>query len=683
MPGPKRDGAPTPARRRTAAIALATCLLALAAAAPAARAWRELPPYDVPGGGLAQCLRAVGPGRLLLLDRHRRPTATTELLDVADGVAPRAATTLGHLDSCAEGAAAPGAAPLLGAAVDRHGKHTVMAMRVAAAGGFPTTLRATTGRYLSAPSVAIAPNGAAVVAWSESSTSDNVSGSLVIAAMRAPGVGRFGVPVVLDRDGSDSSDPVAGIDAAGDATVAWMGNQSSNDNFGDSLATAAAATAPAGGSFGALQQLVRSSGDAIALAVAPNGRALLAADAGDLTGAWERPSASAPFAPVRLPDTSSPNQLAVALAPDGGAVLAVAADDLVATVRLPGGRFGPARTLEGGSDPFGSSFSDYSPEPPPPSDDRAGDVAAAIGAAGDVEVSWIDSASGNRADTADVAHGTLVSGLGRRARLGTPCRSASAATPLTLRDGRLGVAWIDAARVASDHGAEEPRGGGRLHIATPDAAVPDPHALPPALSALVLGPQALHVGEALHVRVRCRRGPCDVRAVATSFRVAQPQFGGPRLVAASTMVGAGRSATLELSPAAGRTFARGRRPAPTAVTLIACGPAGAVAAPLTLRPRLRRLPPPPLPRVLDVRARRHGNAIHVTWRTSFPAREVGFQVWSEPLGDQSDFAQRDGRGHIHFSVTLRPGDPARVRRVAVEIQSNEQDVSRTTTVRVR
>jgi hypothetical protein len=669
---------PGPVPRRAAAIALATCLLALLIA-PAAHAWRELSAYDIPSGGLAQCLRAAGPGEVTLLARPAGQTATTELLDVAAGITPRVATTLGHLDSCAEVGAAPGVAPLLAAVVDRHGKHFSAAMQVATAGGLPQTLRATTNRYVSAPSVAVAPNGAAVVAWSDTDTGFGTR-DVVMAAVRAPGAARFGSVVVLDRNASDASDPVAGIDAAGDATVAWMGNQASGDRFGNSLATAEAATALAGGAFGAPQQLVRSSGETIALAVASNGRAMLAADAGDVTGAWERPAATGSFSALALPDLESPEELAVALGPDGGAVLAVQGDGLTATLRPPGGRFGAARSVEPSNLFGGDGFSVDYLGPSHPSDGSAGALAAALGAGGDVVLSWVDSSDASHADAAQVVRGTLGGGLGRRTRLGTPCRAASAATPVTLRDGRLGVAWTDAARVASDHGLEDPRGGGRLHVATPDAAVPDPHALPPELSAEVVGPRALHVGESLRIRVRCRRGPCDVRAVASAFRIRPTVFRASAPVAASTALGTGRSATLELSPSSGRTFAHRRAPTPTAVTLIACGATGAVAAPLTLHPRLSQVAPPPLPRVLDVRARRHGNAIHVTWRTSIPARGVSFVVWSQSANNPEFGAERAGHGHIHFSVTLHPRDAAHVRRVGVAMQSDDAGIVRTVAV---
>jgi hypothetical protein len=669
-------------RRHTgrAAPALLACLL-MVVLAPTAHAWRELPAYDVPGGGVADCLRPGGPDQAALLERLPPTSAPTTLLDVAAGIAPRTPIPLGRLRECAEVAAADGATPLLAGWTTVPGKRSSSALRVAEAGRLPATLYVTTQTIVSAPAVAVAPNGAAVIAWSE--TTLNFARlfdtrARVLAAVRPPGGASFGPIAVLDANGA--STPVVGIDDAGDATVAWMGDASTPAS-GNQLASADVASAPAGGRFAAPQALVRSSGDAIALAVAANGRALVAADAGDLTGAWERPAATGSFSALALPDLESPEELAVALRPDGAAALVARSNNLTATLRQPGGAFGPAQQLLGdtsspNSIPYflaalaGSSSS---------GDESGPDVHVAIGPARDVVISWIEGASGVAAAAVHVAHGTLGGRLAL-VRLGTPCRTAEATTPLVLRDGRLGVAWTDNARVTSVEGVDEPRGDGRLHVATPDPVVSRPPAPQPLISVRVLGPLALHAGQALRVRVRCRRGPCDVRAVAPAYTLGE---NGGDDVAASATVGAGRTATLRLVPTQRASFAKRRKPTRSAVALLACGMSRTATSRLTLHPVLRRLPPPPIPRVLQLRARRHGDAIHVTWRTSIPARSLDFYVLTRPIDLTSGFAERAGHGRTRFSATLHPQDAAHVRSVTVVVDAPDASAQPSTTVRVR
>jgi hypothetical protein len=663
------------ARTYRAGMALAACALALVAA-PTAHAWRELPAYDVPGGGVADCLRAAGPGEVALLGRLTRASAATDLLDIgAAGVEPRVSTTLGWLGDCADAGAAPGTPSLLAGAVVSDPRSLAMALRVAVPGSPPATLSIARGMLMSQPAVAAAPDGAAVVAWNEVAISVGDDRSRVVASMRPAG-GSFGPPVVLGRHASLFVGPAVGIDADGDATVAWRDDESSSTE----LATLEVASIPAGGRFGAPQRIVRSSGEDFALAVAPNGRALLAADAGDLTGAWERASATGPFTPVALPDTDPPDEVAVALAPDGGAAIAVRSDGVFATLRRPGGRFGRLQRLEAASQQ-GTSYAISLPRsrPQPPPDDAGARIAAAVGAGGDVVVSWVDPAAGAAAPAARVVHGTLDTGLGAPTRLGVPCRAANATTPPALRDGRLGVTWTDNARTTVIDGSDIPHGSGRLYAATPDAPGPQPRAAAPSVSARLLGSPALHVADALRVRARCRRGPCELRAVAPALDMT-PDFGGDSVwFGRSTVLGTGRSATLRLTPTDGYSFATSRQPRRSTVTIFACGPTGAVAR-LTLHPRLRRLAPRPIPRVIDLSARRTAHGIRVTWRTLIPARFVEFLARTVPVDSSGDFAKLAGHGQMYFAVTLHPQHGERPRRVAVSVHSREVFGERTTTV---
>jgi hypothetical protein len=215
------------ARAHRAAAVLAACALALVLlAAPAAHAWRELLPYAVPHGGVADCLRPAGAGEVALLGRLTRTSAATELLDVnPGGIAPHMATTLGDLETCAEIGQAPGVAPLLAGNVFLSGApHWTSALRVAEAGGPPVALRVVRRAVLSRPAIAVAPNGAAVVAWSETlfpARFGDFPRARVLARLRPAGTAAFGAASVLARDGFPVVTPRVGIDAAG--TRRWRG----------------------------------------------------------------------------------------------------------------------------------------------------------------------------------------------------------------------------------------------------------------------------------------------------------------------------------------------------------------------------------------------------------------------------------------------------------------------------
>jgi hypothetical protein len=88
--------------------------------------------------------------------------------------------------------------------------------------------------------------------------------------------------------------------------------------------------------------------------------------------------------------------------------------------------------------------------------------------------------------------------------------------------------------------------------------------------------------------------------------------------------------------------------------------------PITLRPSL------PVPKPLDVRVRRDGDDLVVTWHTASPARRTTFAVYASDRGDEVPlaFGRARGRGRRSFSVRLR--DAARARRVMV-VASGESD----------
>ncbi|HEY8583652.1 MAG TPA: hypothetical protein VIL49_11920, partial [Capillimicrobium sp.] len=83
---------------------------------------------------------------------------------------------------------------------------------------------------------------------------------------------------------------------------------------------------------------------------------------------------------------------------------------------------------------------------------------------------------------------------------------------------------------------------------------------------------------------------------------------------------------------------------------------------VALRPRLRSLPPRPLPEILDARAHRRGTAVIVTWATARPARDVVFVVTALRRGPETP-AVVLGRARTRFRAVLRPRPQAR--RVAL------------------
>jgi hypothetical protein len=659
--------------RRTVLLTIALC----AVLARPAGAWVETAAYDAPGGAPADCLRAAGPGRLSLLAPVTRASTPLDLLALsADGgsLAPVAHTDLGWLTECPALATAPGAEPLLVGPVRGSG------LRFAAAGARPADVPGE-AVGVSRVAAAAAPGGAAVVAWAE--WPHRLAPIRLHVAVRPPGGAGFGPPQLLDDDAADA-EPAVGIDAAGRATVAWL-HASPRPA---ALAVARLASAPAGGRFGPPQTLGRTWGEHVAVAVAPNGRALVAAEAMPHMRAYERLPGATRFAPIHLTGGGDAEELAVALADDGGAVIAYRNDatSVFALTRAPGGAFRASTIVPvdrgGGSNSF-IAFAVRTPggRPAPPPDAAAGDLAAALGPGGTVLLTWVDDAADGAAASARAARGTLAGGFERPSRLGSPCRSAAAAQPLSLLDGGLGVAWTDDARVRELGGSTTMRGDGRVHVALPaaPAGAPQPPAAP-VLTARLADARALGAAQPLRVRVACRAA-CDVRASATARSLPQPRWGlggggsggEPLALSASTALRAGGSAVLALRPFAGYDAAGVRGHAQTPIDVVACTPSGPVAQ------RVRLAPPPirrprPVPRVLDLTARRLADgSVRVTWRTSIPARAVRFTVIGlvHARGPVTRTVQRRGRGRTRFAVTLPPPRAGRLRVVYLDLRQPE------------
>src|SRR5262249_10501226 len=129
----------------------------------------------------------------------------------------------------------------------------------------------------------------------------------------------------------------AGVDAAGGTVVVWT----------DTSGTVQAASATPGGAFGAPQTLATGAAGTFSLAVAPDGRALVAVPGNPAQLAERAPGEAAFGAPGDL--SSAANDTAVALRPDGAAIAAWGTDGgtapAQAQVRSGPGAFGAPQGL--------------------------------------------------------------------------------------------------------------------------------------------------------------------------------------------------------------------------------------------------------------------------------------------------------------------------------------------------
>ena len=187
------------------------------------------------------------------------------------------------------------------------------------------TLTATDSK---APAVAVAPDGTTVLAWSRVDGTTTV----VEAVRRRPGEA-FGTPVKLNA--AEGSNPRVGIDAAGNATVAWE-----EDGVG-----VRAARLPAATGFEAAATVV-ADGSGAELAVGAGGTAVVVAQVAGVLQAAIRPGASGAFgaaAPISAGTVTDPD---VAVAPNGAAVAAWLEGDRIRVNERPaGGSFAAAGTV--------------------------------------------------------------------------------------------------------------------------------------------------------------------------------------------------------------------------------------------------------------------------------------------------------------------------------------------------
>ncbi len=121
------------------------------------------------------------------------------------------------------------------------------------------------------PAVALSPDGHAVAVWGGTVGCPAACDYIVQAAVRPPG-GAWGAPVTLTTDlYFGGGGIVLGMDGAGNAIAAWVGNYADESHY---------AVLPAGGSWGPVQTLsngnVQGAAHNLGLAVSPDGSVVVA-----------------------------------------------------------------------------------------------------------------------------------------------------------------------------------------------------------------------------------------------------------------------------------------------------------------------------------------------------------------------------------------------------------------------
>jgi hypothetical protein len=494
----------------------------------------------------------------------------------------------GRTPFCPEVATAPGGAAVVAELVLRK-RHELLRVAVRDPGGAfqaPVTL----GRVLTLEgglSVAVAPTGDVVVAVADVRIAGRRITVRTVAYRRRRG-GRFGpaqrvAAMPLARVAGLPS-VTAGMDAAGDATLAWEG------------AAAEAVSAGPTARFGAPQRLGTAEGPP-ALAEAPDGRALVAWPSRGHTVVAERgPGRSAFGPPVTLGAGRSDFEpgTAAALRADGAAVVAWSDEEgaVTAAARPAPGAFGRPVVVAKGRPATGGIQSAFAAVgSAPPLELFGGELRAAV--AGDAfALAW--------APIGGLAHGALgrLDGTVARSTPGGRIRPAISTTPLALDGGGLALAWAD-----DTGGALEPVGGGRVHLAVAGA----PRRVDPPVPPVTIPRQPRqrrYLDQPLRLAVVCAAA-CDVNVRGAGSK-SRPRAG--RL-----------SFEMEGGPAH-----PGRAEVP--VTVRVSGPGGRRIHTLHVRvPELVRVPPP-VPRPLALTARRRGSAVVVRWRVTFAGRHVTYFV---------------------------------------------------------
>ena len=387
---------------------------------------------------------------------------------------------------------------------------TAAGLRVLRAGtaGFATSEKLPMEDSPGCEALAMRPNGAAVMVAEGELDEHRIS-----AARRAPGA-VFGAAEALTGTLSEApEDLTAQLSTDGDAVVMWS-LESGNVRSLPYEVSVEVASARAHGAFSAPTRLGRREWfSSPALAVAPDGRALVALADGTSLFVAERPPAGAFGAPVRVAAAADDFGVATSIAIGSAGDAAVAWRDLghsaVSVVtRRAGGTFGapvtvvPAVPLES-FDPFYWSET-YSASILPAGNNLAASnpVRTTLTPDGRAVLAWVGPRvqRGIVQQTARLATVPLGGGPAVSHTAGGVLENADAAFPLVLADGTPALAWTKS----------YPGGDSRLHLALEGA---QSGAEPSAPRVRVGAPTktVLKSDDALTLSVTCS-GPCLVRA---------------------------------------------------------------------------------------------------------------------------------------------------------------------------
>jgi hypothetical protein len=582
-------------RRLIPLLALAAALLTAETASAAPFVPQAASPLHHP-----DCLAATGaPGELV--HALSEDTQGMELLHAGpDGISPGQRLTFGDPahpsntvvipDDCVSVSARPDGSALAAAAVRAaDGSQRIAVASRAAGGSFGAPATVTdpiASDELSLVTAVLDDAGDALVAWDEGD--DRRSR---IRAMLRPAGGAFGAPVVLSAPGERPFTLEAGLGAGGEPIVAW-----SDYRTATRLGVEDPVRASIG--FGPAQTIgtVPAAGNP-ALAVAPDGRALIVLPRRDAIAVSERPPGGAFGAPVVVAKAPDPltSLVAAAIEPGGAAAVLWSGWTLGATgmvTRAGAGAFGAPVTLQRAAAkrvPPAALFPYYEPVY-----DRFGLAVTqyfSLGtsltiSAGDAVATWLGRA---KASLGAVAAATvpLAGGPVERSRLVGPLGFQDALQFPTVT-GDAGVGWL-----------EDTGRGIRLRTAARGIAPPDDAAVP-RVTVRRLGPAVVKWSSDLRLRVTCSAA-CDVTALSPSAgvggRLALDKAGHGTLVISPFQEGA-------VAPLHGRARVR-----------LVYGPPG------TLHPRVRTVSvklrvrsTPRLPHVIALKAVRRGDDVRVTFR---------------------------------------------------------------------
>ncbi len=427
--------------------------------------------------------------------------------------------------------------------------------------------------WVMAPTVAATASGAAVVAWLETGSARRRTA--VMAATRPSADAPFGTPQRLGSSAISYTSVRAGIDDDSGAHVAWF------ENSVRSGALHVASAAP-GARFAPARELGEGTGfladGALALAVAADGRALVAGPLGDRLGLWELAPLGDRFRRIARLEAAS-DQIALALQPGGAAVLAARHDgrEPIVLVRRPaGGSFGEPEALLPPADVAPPRRTEGSRVTFTTEGELDSRLSAALSPSEEIVVTTHAAASSEGPARIAAWRGTLAgAGSGRvvgdgkeririagRARsLGSACRAARPSSRCSWPTAASRSPGATTADRATSSASSSPSGAGRVHVAIPSDAAPVPVTPPvaPRLRARLLGDGVVGSGTPLRLRVSCGDVPCDVRAEAAIVPFSAAARGVDRIapiVVASTPIAAGRHGELRLDPADQAAFAR-------------------------------------------------------------------------------------------------------------------------------